>query len=93
MFINVNEEIEDFITYGYEFIPENLLINKYLESPKDLLTNKQFIDTLLKTQSNIDNIISKSPKVFSNIELTIALCKENSNIPSFLIYFLMEEYF
>ena len=76
MFINVNEEIEDFITYGYEFIPENLLINKYLESPKNLLTNKQFIDTLLKTQSNIDNIISKSPKVFSNIELNMLLNNE-----------------
>ena len=73
MFLNVNEEIEDFITYGYEFIPENLLINKYLESPKDLLTNKEFINTLLKAQSNIDNIINKSPKVFSNIELNMLL--------------------
>ena len=39
----LNEEIQDFITYGYEFIPEDFLKNKNIESPKDLIKDEEFI--------------------------------------------------
>ena len=83
IFLNINQEIEDFITYGYEFIPEDFVINKDLESPKDLLTNQRFIETLLKTKSNIDNTINKNHKEFSKLDLDmltengIEMCSKN----------------
>ena len=81
IFMNINQELEDFITYGYEFIPEDFVINKELESPKDLLTNQRFIETLWKTKSNIDNTINKNHKEFSKFELEV-LTDNGNEMPS-----------
>ena len=58
----LNEEIQDFITYGYEFIPEDFLKNKNIESPKDLIKDEEFIKIILKTKSSIDNTINNNEK-------------------------------
>ena len=58
----LNEEIQDFITYGYEFIPEDFLKNKNIESPKDLIKDEEFIKIILKTKSSIDNAINNNEK-------------------------------
>ena len=55
---NLNEEILDFITYGYEFIPEDFFKNKNLESPKDLIINDEFIQVILKTKTSIENTLN-----------------------------------
>ena len=64
----LNEEIQDFITYGYEYIPENFLKNKNLESPKDLIKDEEFIKIILKTKSSIDNTINNNQKELSQIK-------------------------
>ena len=85
----INEEIEDFITYGYEFLPENLLKNKKIISPNDLLIDQQFIKTLMKTKSNIDNAINNKSKEISQIKYDFDMItdsgikiysKKNSNL-------------
>ena len=60
--IKLNGQIQDFITYGYEFIPEDFLKNKNFESPKDLLKNQEFINIILKTKTSIDNTINRNTK-------------------------------
>ena len=67
----LNEEIKDFITYGYEFIPENILLNKIKESPKDLLIDDEFIQVILNTKTSIDNTLNNESKDISNLKLEL----------------------
>ena len=67
----LNEEIKDFITYGYEYIPENILYNKIKESPKDLLVDDEFIQVILNTKTSIDNTLNNESKDLSNFKLDL----------------------
>ena len=60
--IKLNEEIKDFITYGYEFIPEEFLKYKDLESARDLLKDQEFINLLIQTKSSIDSTVNNNTK-------------------------------
>ena len=60
--IKLNEEIKDFITYGYEFIPEEFLKNKDLESTKELLKDEEFLNLIFQTKSSIDSSINNNTK-------------------------------
>ena len=74
----LSDEINDFITYGYEFIPENILIRKNIESPKDLLLDDEFIQVVLNTKSSIDNSLNNEPKDFSFIKLELGLISNSA---------------
>ena len=64
----LNGDIQDFITYGYEYIPENFLKNKNFDSPKDLIKDSDFINIILKTKSSIDNTMLTSAKEVSKLK-------------------------
>ena len=72
----LNEKIQDFITYGYEFIPEDFLRNKNLESPKDLIKDEEFINIIIKTKSGIENTLNKNDKEFSKINAELDVYTE-----------------
>ena len=64
---DLSEEITDFITYGYEFIPEDFFKNKN----KDLIQKNDFIQIILQTKSNLEN-------TFNTNNINIDINKLNS---------------
>ena len=54
----LNKKIKDFITYGYEYIPENLIHLKGMKSIGESLKDKEFIKIISNTYINLENIIN-----------------------------------
>ena len=54
----LNKKIKDFITYGYEYMPENLIHSKKIKSNEESLKDKEFIKIISYTNINLENIIN-----------------------------------
>ena len=80
--IKLNEEIQDFITYGYEFIPEDFLMKKNINSPKDFLEDEDFIKIILNTKSSLDNSLNTNSKEFSQLKVELDMITDTRVIVS-----------
>ena len=54
----LNKKIKDFITHGYEFMPENLLYSNKFTSLEENKRNKEFIKVISNANINLENLMN-----------------------------------